>query len=357
MVESQYGVETNLKWFIKSPFTPPRWGFFIFMENNQLQLSPQQITKEVVQALFNKHLGVRNYIKAVEAAQSLTFAKDNLSADYPALKELDKLLKEMEEVRKEVRQPLNEALKNIQEVFNEITEPLIGIRDAKKAELKGANEAALQDKRKEQQDIDRRNGIVGSLGAFVNNITREVASASTETEITRIQKLIGSEKARKGYYEEYHMDLLEKLAALDEPIRIRKDFIKQKAANDLKLQEAIDTGDAYKAAELKGKQELLEQQTQESGIVLQEKAFEQNLAIQEFVGESIIETVKPKITRWKWKVEDINLLQRKMPDLVLLVPNDKAIDAILAAKRAEKALLEGQDNKFFGIIFYQEKFY
>jgi hypothetical protein len=46
-----------------------------------------------------------------------------------------------------------------------------------------------------------------------------------------------------------------------------------------------------------------------------------------------------------------------MPDLVQLVPNEKAIDAILAAKRAEKVLVDGQENKFFGVIFYQEKFY
>lgn len=327
------------------------------MENNQLQLAPNQITKELVQSLFNKHLGLRNYIKTVEAAQSLTFTKDNLAADYPALKELDKLLKEMEEVRKELRQPLNAALKNIQETFDEVMEPLISIRDSKKSDLKAANEAALEDKRKEQQDIDRRNGIVGSIGTFVNTITREVASASTEQEITRIQKLIGSEKARKGYYEEFHVDLLEKLSALDEPIKERKDFIKQKNENEEKLKAAINSGDAQKAAELKGRQELLEAQTHESSIVLQEKAFEQNLTIQDVVAESIIETVKPKITRWKWKVEDIQLLYRKMPDLVQLVPNDKAIDAILSAKRAEKALIDGQDNKFFGIIFYQEKFY
>ena len=327
------------------------------MENNQLQLAPNLITKELVQSLFNKHLGLRNYLKVVEAAQSLSFTKDNLAADYPALKELDKLIKDMEEVRKELRQPLNAALKNIQETLDEVMEPLVAIRDSKKTDLKTANEAALEEKRKEQADIDRRNAIVGSIGTFVNTITREVASASTEQEITRIQKLIGSEKARKGYYEEYHVDLLEKLAALDEPIKERKEFIKLKLDNEQKLKAALNSGDAHKAAELKEKQELLEAQTHESSIILQEKAFEQNLNIQDVVGESIIETVKPKTTRWKWRVEDIQLLYRKMPDLVQLVPNEKAIDAILAAKRAEKVLVDGQENKFFGVIFYQEKFY
>lgn len=264
------------------------------MENNQLQLAPQQITKELIQSKFNHHLGLRNYTKLVQAAQSLTFTKDNLSADYPALKELTALVKELSEMKKELKEPYMAAGKNIETVFKEISEPLEAILEQKKGELKVANDAALQEKRLIEQENARRASIVAQISTFINQVTKDVALAETDVEITRIQKLIGSEKARKGYYQEYHGDFVAKCAALDEPIREKKEFIRQKTENDLKLKKAIDDGDSQKAAELKGKQELLEQKTLESSIVLQEKAFQQNLEIQEVVAEPIIETVKPK---------------------------------------------------------------
>lgn len=327
------------------------------MENNQLQLAPQQVSKELVKSMFNKHLGLRNYIKIVQAAQSLTFTKDNLSADYPALKELNSLVKELSDLKKEIKDPYTEAGKNIEIVFKEITEPLSAILEQKKSELKVANEAALKEKQAAEQENARRNAIVAQISTFINHVTKDVALADSDTEITRIQKLIGSEKARKGYYQEYHEEFLDKCSALDEPIREKKEFIRQKTANEAKLEQAIRDGDMTKAAELKDKQEILEQQTLESSIVLQEKAFEQNLAIQEVIPETIIETIKPRRTMWKWRVDDIQQLQKKMPDLVKLVPNDEAIEVLFAAKKAEKVLINGQDYHLFGLTFYQEKFY
>lgn len=328
------------------------------MEENQLPiLPPDKVTKEIVQAMFNKYLGAQNYAKTLTAAQSLTFTKDNLSADYPALKQLDGLLKGLESVRKQWKSAYDAPGNIIQEVFKEISKPLETIQLQKKSELKTANEQALAEKRQAEQEQLRKDTILKAIGTFINQVALNVSIASTEEEITRIQKLVGSEKARKGFYQEYHDELIQKCNGLDASIKDRKDFIKQKIETETKLKDALDKGNLDEAAVLKSKQEILETKADESAIVLQEEAFKQNLDITTVVGEPMIDTVKPRMTKWTWKLEDINLLYKKMPHLVKLVPDEKAIDAILSTKKAEKTLIDGEENKFFGVTFYQEKYY
>lgn len=328
------------------------------MEENQLPiLPPDKVTKEIVQAMFNKYLGAQNYAKTLAAAQSLTFTKDNLSADYPALKQLDGLLKGLESVRKQWKSAYDAPGNIIQEVFKEISKPLEAIQQQKKTELKTANEQALAEKRQAEQEQARKDGILKAIGAFINQVALNVSTASTDEEITRIQKLIGSEKARTGFYQEYHSELVEKCNGLDASIKERKSFIKQKTENEAKLKQAMDAGNLDEAAVLKAKQDILTTKADESSIILQEEAFKQNLDISTVVGEPIIDTVKPRMVKWKWKLEDINLLYKKMPHLVKLVPDEEAIDAILNTKKAEKQLPDGEEVKFFGITFYQEKYY
>jgi chromosome segregation ATPase len=328
------------------------------MEQNELPvLPPDKVTKELVQAIFNKYLSTQNYLKVITAAQNLSFAKDNLSADYPALKEVDGLLKGLEATRKAIKAPYDSATSAIQDAFKEISKPISEIMEQKKGELKKANDEALAEKRVAQQEQDRKDAIVRSIGTFINQVALNVSLASNEEEITRIQKLIGSEKARKNFYQEYYDELVEKCNGLDTAIKDRKSFIKQKNDNETKLQQAMDAGNIDEAAVLKHKQEILETKADESAIILQEEAFKQNLGISTVVGEPMIETVKPRMVKWKWKLEDINLLYKKMPHLVKLIPDEDAIEAILATKKAEKSLPDGEEVKFFGITFYQEKYY
>ena len=51
-------------------------------------------------------------------------------------------------------------------------------------------------------------------------------------------------------------------------------------------------------------------------------------------------------SNWKWRVDDIKLLQKKMPHLVKLVPDDEAIDLLLKTKRQDGSLDSVEEENF-----------
>lgn len=320
---------------------------------NTQQFAPLQMSKPVIQALVTKELSGLKYKEVLQAVSNLSFTKDNLAPDYPALKELDRLLKLLDELRKKIQSPYYLVCTDTNAIFKDIVKPLEEVRDNKKAELKAANELAEIEKRQALAEQQRKENILTAIAQFINQVTMAVSSATSDTEITRIQKLVGSEKNKKSFYAEYYSELVDKCESLEQPIKDRKEFIREKA----RLDEEIKNADASQAVELKEQQELLEAQTKESSIRLQETAFEAASTIQTVVGEPMIETVKPKSRRWTWRVDDIQLLQKKMPHLVKLVPNDEAIDTLFRSKKAEGLLIDDEELKIFGLTIYQEKFY
>lgn len=326
-------------------------------ENKNQQLAPLQMTKPVIQSLVTKELTALRYNETLQAASNLSFSKDNLATDYPALKELDRLLKLLDELRKKIKTPYDVVAKDIQSVFGELSKPLEEIRDQKKAELTKANNEALEEKKKAQAETLRKENVKATLVNFINSITKSVAEAATDKEITRLQQLIGTEKSKKTFYAEYYDELTQKCELMEEPIRIRKDFIKQKIENEKQLKSAISSGDFVKAAELKEEQDILSVKADESTVLLQEAAFTAAVGVETVIAEPIIETVKPRMTRWAWRVDDIALLHKKMPHLVSIIPNAEAIDVMFKTKKAEKELKDGEELNIFGLVFFQEKFY
>lgn len=327
------------------------------MEENKLQLAPLQVTKPLVQALFAKEITRLQYNKILQAASELSFTKDNVSADYPALKELSRLIKLLDDSRKGIKRPYDDVVDIIQEVFKELIQPLKAIEEQKKKELAEANEEARQEKLLVEQDRQRRQQIAFTMAEFLKNTTAAVADAKTDTEIIRLQKLIGSEKSKKSFYSDYYDEFIEKCKALEDHIQSRKEIIRKNDALNKEIEQALAKGDQEKAVELKEHQDILEAATEENILRLQEEAFQQAATIGAIVPETMIDTVKPKSRRWVAEVYDIKLLQKKMPHLVKLVPDEDAIDLLLKSKRSEGALVNDAVIDLFGLKFYQKNFY
>ncbi len=329
-------------------------------QNNQLQsfgLPPEQVSDAIVKAMFNKEIVRRDYQKILQGLSNLHFSKDNLQPFYPEFKASDKLLKELDEVRKELGKPSSELLDRLMRIFREVTEPISTLTASKKAELKAANELAAAELRQSQAEKMRVDGIKKKIGDFINEVTRDIGFADDDTKIVSIQKRVGTEKSRTTYYAEFLPELKEKCDALTPVINERKEFIRK--ANDLRNQQeqALIDNDPVKAAQTKGELEYVEAALTENTIRLQEQAFEQASSIETIVPETMINVAKAKTRRWLWKVDDINLVYKKMPHLVTLEPNRQAIDTILATKRADGSLKGKEEEKMNGITFYLEKYY
>jgi hypothetical protein len=323
----------------------------------QLNLAPQQVTKPVIQALFNNELVRKNYRKILQGLQNLNFTKDNLQSDYPALKEADKFVKELDKYRLSVAGQYQKVQDDLLSVFRELIAPISAEIASKKAALKTANEANLAEKAAIQKENNRILGIQNAITNFINNTTRDIANAPDDTALVNIQKRIGSEKARSTFYMEFLDDLKSRCDELTPLINQRKDTIKEGQRLLREQQEAIQSGDVEKATEIKESLEVLDMHMEESMMRIQQKAFEQ--ATKEYetvVAEPMIETVKARTSRWKWRVDDIVMLHKKNPELTQVVPNTDAIDALLDEKRKQF----GKDDtevKFGAITFYKEKYY
>ena len=65
----------------------------------------------------------------------------------------------------------------------------------------------------------RVDNIVSTMTLFINNCTQFITTATTDKQITAIQKRIGSEESREGFYSEFLDEFKQKCAALDPLIK------------------------------------------------------------------------------------------------------------------------------------------
>ena len=183
-----------------------------------------------------------------------------------------------------------------------------------------------------------------------------IAESKTDTEIVSIEKMIGSEKTKTSLYQEFLPDLIIQVDALRPQIKKQKENVRelQKLVDAEKTAE--ENGDLVAMTEIKEKKEYAEAVIQETGVRIHETAFEQATTI-DIVAPEIVDTAPKGRTNWKWKVDDIKLLQKKMPHLVKLVPDNEAIEILLKSKKVDGSLKGKDEETLFGLTFYNDKSY
>lgn len=321
--------------------------------------APDKITKHQIIALFNTETIRWNYNKMLQGLKSMHITKDNLKAEYPEFKEADKFIKAITDWRKAQAKPFNEVDALFLEVSKEIIEPISAELLSLKAQVKTASEANAAEIAKARKEQERKDLILRTMGDFINNCTTFIVSATTDEQIVLIEKRIGSEKSKKIFYAEYYKELVDKCEALKGVITDQKEKIREiKKLNDA-FEQALKKNDDASASLLKERIEETNMELVETSIRLQEKAFEQSMTISQVeVGQPELNVTKGKTSRWKWKVDDIDVLRKKAPQFTKLVTNDEAIEAFMKEQRDiglfKTELEEIQLGN--GIIFYKEKY-
>jgi len=323
-------------------------------EQNNLPSRPEQITKELAKSIFNLELAADGYQKFLQDAENIIFTPENLRSEHTALKRLREIRKKLDESREAKKKPLTAAGKAIQEAYNELDAPIKDILERKEAEFRKVNEQV----KREQDEIDRQNRktaeIKLTLQSFINTTTISITNAITDAEIVRIQKAIGTEKSRDGYYGSYIDELKTACDSLNPLINERKAAIRRKTELEKEIQ---STTDQFKAVELMEEKDLLENEMNENAIKIKEKAFQQAASFETPVIESVAEVIPPRRQTWKWRVDDLQATFKKMPELVELVVNKEAIQSLIDSKKADKSLVGLEEFKLPGITLYLEKLY
>jgi len=74
--------------------------------------------------------------------------------------------------------------------------------------------------------------------------------------------------------------------------------------------------------------------------------------------ESVVsEAPRPRRQSWEWKITDIQLLAKKMPHLVKIMPEEDKINELLKSKKTDGSLDGKEEENYFGITFFIQKLY
>ena len=329
-------------------------------EKEQLLMQlPDKVTKEVVKAAFDAELIRDNYQKLLQDAENITFTRENLKDDHSVFKTIREVMKRLTDSKEAKKRPFIDAGSAIQTAYNELYKPLEDVLNRKLTEFQKVNDEIKKENDLIEEQKRKNNEILTTLNNFINQTTTSIANAKEDTEIVRIQKAIGSEKARIGYYGSFIDQLKTSLDNLTPSINERKNHIREMAELQKKKDAAMKEGDMLAATTLMEEIEYKGMEISENVIRIQETAFKQmlNTSVEVVVAEPSSEVVAPRRKSWKWRVDDIQSLSKKMPHLVDIAPNKQKIDELLATKRAEGALKDIEELKIFGLTLYIEKLY
>ena len=308
--------------------------------------------RSIIKAAFDLEAAKKNYQGLLNHLAGIVITKDNVNDD--VAKEAREVVKALTQLKdNESKDPL-QTHRDIMSVFNELADPIKTQVDRISNE-KGDVAIKLQKEAAQQlAEQTRINNAKQAIIDFANKIAGLISDAKTDTDIVSIEKLIGSEGRESSVYHEFLPDLIQKCEALKPEIKAQKESIRelQRIENDKKL--ASESGDIQALTDLKEKEERVTGLLQDRAIRIHEEAFNQALTV-DVVAPEVAEDIPKGRTNWKWRVDDIKQLAKKMPHLVKMVPDEDAIDVLLATKRKDGSLDGKLEENWNGILFFNDK--
>lgn len=306
----------------------------------------------LIKTAFDLEASKKNYQVLLQNLAAASYTKDNVNEDIT--KDGREILKMLEEKKELEAADFLQGHRDVMAIYKDLSGPIKEQVDRLLGEKKKAALEIVAESAKQLAEQNRINAAKKAIIDFGNKVANMISMAKTDTDIVAIEKLLGSEKTKTTVYQEFIPDLITHCDTLRPAVKTQKENIRalQKIEDDEKL--AILTGDVQAQTDLRDRKEHFVQVIHETGIRIHEAAFDQATNIEIVVPE--VADIAPKgRTNWKWRVDDIALLQKKMPQLVKVVPNDEAINLLLATKRQDGSLKDKLEEKYFGITFFNDK--
>ncbi len=306
----------------------------------------------IVKASFDLEASKRNYQVLLQNLSSIQVTRDNVNEDLT--KDGREVLKALEEEKdRQSAEPL-QWHRDIMTAYKASKAPLEIQVDRILVDKKALALVLKAESDQQLAEQTRINTCKAAIVTFCNKVAVQISEAKTDDDIVTIEKMIGSEKTKKNLYQEFLPDLIIQCDGLRPQIKDQKENIRELEKVKEKEKKALDSGDPYEAAALRGQREQIESVIAETGIRIHEKAFEQASTI-EIIAPEIAETIPKGRTNWKWRVDDIKTLQKKMPHLVKLVPNEEAIKIQLETMKKDESLKGKDELQWNGITFFNDK--
>jgi hypothetical protein len=322
----------------------------------KLNLPPEQLTEPLLQAWFTKEITRKEYQSVLQNLEYIKPTKENLKECNGKMDEIESVIKKIMDFGTDTGSPYFKAHKAILKSVKDVLAPILTKVTSIKADIKTKNDELLADLAEAAAKQARIDNIKNTMIMFINNCTQFIALATTDKQIVNIQKRIGTEKSKKGFYAEFYDELVGKCDALTALINERKEFIRKQSELSAAAETALKNDDAEAAAEIKEQQEQLESDMEENILRLQEEAFNQisndtPVIVPEPVGEAL-----EGRNYWRWEIVDMNKVYKKHPEFIILEPNKETLDKYMSENREQWKKDGKKEFLFDGIKFFIKKF-
>lgn len=316
------------------------------------------LTKELVVASLIPEVARNNIQQLIEVGKGIIPTEETIKVDYENLLKIRDMWTLLEKRRKEEDAQDRERIKARKEGYDKYMKPMEEILEAAEPILAAINHKLWSAEKDVVESIKLHNERQEALTSFVNEIAKAVAVAPDSKELVMIQKLIGTEKSKSSFYGEYKSKMVDGVCdALLSMIAERKQILKE----NQKVQHEYDTwlaaGDIDKAAQLKDTIELNNIMAQQNIERIADGAFQQISSILPVSTNFESATIHPRLHRWSWRVDDIELLYKKNPPLVSKEPNKKAINDFMKEKSDADELKLDCENNFNGLVVWRKPFF
>ena len=298
-----------------------------------------------------------NIQQLIDAGKKIKIEKETISINYDDLKKVRAAHEMLKDRMDEENQPDKDRIKARKEGYEYYLKQLEAILEAAEPILIKYNYEIKKQETAIIGEIMAKNQIKARHIEFVNDTTKMIALAESSKDLARVQSLIGTEKSRTSFYGDYFpiiSDVCDTLIGLiaerkriiKENDQLKKDFERWKAAGDttkaIQIKEQID-----------GNVRFIEQNIED----IAQKAYKQVSDVALINTEFVSASISPRLHRWSWRVDNIDKLYQKRPDLVVKEPNTKAINAFMKEQVAGEELDELEDNLFDGLVLYKKPFF
>lgn len=314
-----------------------------------------KLTKELVVASLIPDLAKLDWQTLFDTAKKIRVQKETIGVNFSDAMKLRELHAYLRNKQKQEDEPDKARIKARKEGYDSYCKPIEEILAALDPEFHRINKEILSEEKDIEDVIAKQNEIRTRHIEFVNDIVKQISAAPDAKDLARIQSLVGSEKSRASYYGDYFPNVEESCNEMLKLIESRKNILKENIKTQKAYDKAIERGDHPAAAELRELLEYNERVVKENAQAIAESAYKKVAEITLRLSELESASIRPRQKRWSYRIDDIDLLYKKNPELVVLEPNAKAIGAIVKEKAKDMA-----DDEVFtqnGLTIYQKHFY
>jgi len=317
-----------------------------------------KVTKELVYASLIPELANTEWQKLLEAGQNLgEITPQTIAPTYDSLLKL-RALHEWLKDRKDKEDEEDKAnLKARKEGYDKVMKPMKEILDKADPILAMVNDKIMKDEKEIVEEIKKQNELRQKHMDFVSEVTKSIISCSTVKELSKIQMLIGTRKSHKASYGDLSETVEHTCDSMLLLVDERKRFIDNNSKLEKEYKKYTDAKDLVKAAQIKEEIEVSQKIIEQNAKLLAEEVYKQLYSIVALSEDIVSAAIKPRLNRWSWRVDDMELLYKKNPELVDKVANVKAVNAFKKEKELLGTLSPDEDNEFNGLVLYRKPYY